>query len=365
MVTLFKEVTIKGNSYGFTLDKYQRKIYKATRSFLIETNGALDNSLDETLGLLPQKGEEHPFIEYCFVTSVTVNETDDPNINTATVEYETPPLEEGDKVSEDIISFPWEQPPEIGCSSDSSVTQESSMAYTKWPFTDITIPPKEIVSSPREESPAPIIPIVNEPHKEKFSSVGEDPVPCVGYSVSFAIKGFANIDSEIQRKNHDPQLILPLFPDVFTVNNVDINLFGFTIPAYQGYLAEFSVQAKYFISKTRSRYAYYDVHFKILDNSNTWIRRVLNMSMNILKDDTDNPPNKLLTRIRLKDAETGATEVVTDPMLIHPQDGTLLGYHADGSKNPIDTRVYVLPFLTKKPSDWQNLLLLCAQAANR
>jgi len=357
MVTLFKEVTSRGDSFGFSVDSKNRKVNKAVRVFIIQVDTTEDRNIAQIYTYLPDKGSVHPYIPDCYVKDVLCEVTDDVHVYEAKVTYETTVIED-DITEEPDITYPWEEDASISFSTDTSLSGAAELAYAKWDYTEVSIssdPPSDFTG--KIEGITPFIPIVNEPLKERFSSIPEEPISCMAIDISFAVKGYTT-----NRRIHNRAILYDLKNEYLTVNNTDVTLFGYTISAYKGYVVSCSLTDKFFISKKNRKYAYYEVQLKILDNPRTWIRLVQNMSLNTLKENPDNPGQGVITRIKIKDGDSGVPEPITQPMLIHPNDASPIGLDADGNIQE-DNRVYVIPYLTKRPDDWTAIVDLCDKAS--
>lgn len=364
MVILFKEVTILGDTYSKSLDRKDRIINSATRSFFIRIDGSLNRSMEQIKGLLPKIKDPHPYYAQCQVKDYKVKNTDSPHDYIAEVNYQT--VEEEDEEEETDVEYPWDAPAVITISSDTSQTAVAELAYTKWPFTTIDQSPHEVVDSPKEEADFPAFPILNEPFNEKFSSVPEEPLACRSLDISFNIKGYK---AGGNRKYHNRGLIEALLVEYFTVNNVNVSLFGYSFDKYCGYISDVTVSDKYFKTKRGKVHAYYEVKIKVLYNPNTWVRRILNMSFNTIKwdenEDGGEGGKQMKTHIHVLDGVKGILEKVNEPQLIHPATGEVIGLFSDGTRNEEDKRRYVLPFLTKRPSNWLGFVRLCNQVEGR
>lgn len=364
MIQHFQEITTHEDSYGKRKDSKGRITLTATRSFLIQIDTSMDRSIDEVHSKLPKIGDAHPYILNCFVIDIKVNNREnDPYIYLAKVEYESSeptdmaikPNPE-DHLEEQDIKYPWDNPAIVTMSSDTSQTQAMELAFTKWPVLPNDLPPDQVVASkPKQEANFPAFPILNEPFKEKFASIPEEPTGCLALDINFALKGYEGL----KFRRHSRQIVLDLKAEYFTVNNIAVTLFGYTFQPYCGYVAGITMESKYFLSDRGGIYAYYDVRLRIIDNPRTWVRRVLNVSFNTYKVD---PVTEEMTKshIMLKDAYTGLTSKITEPVPIHPVEGTPLTIDDKGLPK-LDTEVtpYVLPFLTKPPSGWQELRRIC------
>jgi hypothetical protein len=344
-VLLLHETTILGDAHSKQVDKKGFVTRTATRTFTIEIDNASDRSIEEIYEMLPKAGDSHPNIPGCLVRAIDVKVTQDPHIYEATVEYGTPEIEE---LEDDDKDAPWNQPGTITISADSSQVEPAEFAYMRWPYTEGTkIPAFGAPSEGSFDAEFPLVPVVNEPMGEKFKTVPEEPTGGMSLTVSFAEKartlgGILNT-----------QILYDIKNEVFTVNTVIIMFAGYVIAPYHGYFSDASSELAFYRKTPKHKpIPYFNVRLTITENPKTWVRLVQNMSMNQMAVDTEG--NTYLSPIQVLSKESGLTEDVKEPVLIHPTDGKAIAYDQFG-KATNDKRIYVLPFLTKKPSQWKAL----------
>lgn len=365
MILFAKEVTTRGDSYGHSIDSDGKITFTATRTFIIKVDTSEDRSIDEVLAWLPQQGDSHPYIPQATVVSVKVDlEGADPHIYLATVEYGDNEKEDKDGKKEDDTNpeYPWNQRAEVVYQSDDSTKEVNQYAYAVWGYKDSQ---DNSLSTLYNEIPQdgpdkefPFIPILIKPTNEQFKDLPEEAVPSFGLQISMAVKGYKNIKD---RRQHDSSVLQALKQQCFTVNEQKLTIFGYEFNRFCGYLSEFSVTPKFHINRHRRAFAYYTVTIKILDKPTTWVRLVQNMSMNRLEEGEDPWETSLsLVHIKLQDADTGVIERIQSPVPIHPDTGAPLNISDDHRFIPGDRSMYVIPYLTKRPDDWDGLLYLNA-----
>lgn len=351
-VQMVHETTILGDKYGKQVKQNGVVIQTATRTFTVEVDNAADRSINEVYALLPKKGDSHPYITNipaCLVKSIDVSVTKDPHIYEATVEYSTEVDLNNDAGGDDEdADVPWHQPGTITFAADSSHVEPAEFAYARWAFTEGTkVPAFGTPSEGSLNATTPLVPVVNEPMGEKFKTVPEEPTGGMTITLSFAEKaitwgGILNT-----------QILYDIKDEVFTVNTVLIMFAGYVIAPYHGYFSDASSELAFYRRTPKHRpVPYFNVRLTITENPKTWVRLVQNMSMNQMAVDTDG--NNYLSPIQVLSKESGLTEDVKEPVLVHPTDGKAIAYDEFG-KATNDKRIYVLPFLTKKPSTWQAL----------
>jgi len=360
MILFAKEVTTRGDSYGVSSGRDGRTTFTATRTFIIKVDTSEDRSIDEVLAWLPQQGDSHPYIPEATVISVKVDlEGADPHIYLATVEYGDNDDEDKDGKKEDDSNpeYPWNQRATVVYKSDDSIKEVSPFAYAGWfpRLSDdptLALLPEEV---PHDITPdIPGVAIYAWPTHERFSNLPEEVSPSFGLQISMAIKGYKTIAN---RRKHDSSIVDSLKQQCFTVNANEVSLFGHDIRSYCGYLSSFTITPKYYLNKWRRVFAYYDISIQIADKPSSWIRMVQNMSMNRVHEDP-NEQVASLVHIKLRDIETGIPERITSPVPIHPETGQPLAITADHQFDTTNKEMYVIPYLTKRPDDWDGLLYL-------
>lgn len=380
MITMIREITIRGDEFGKNKDRKGNAYNVATRNFIITVNGVID--VAEIYEALPELGDLHPFIPKCRVDDVRVTATNDPNVWEATVQYETfdstltstirrkeeeeeEAEPEEQPVEEEHEDYPWLQPAAVTFSSDSSQTQAMEYCYAKWE----AMPNKagsQITTIPVDrQSDEPTIPIVNEPLLEKFASVPEEPIACLAINISFAMRGFANMTPEGIGRHDNTSVLSAVNAEFFTVNKATTSIFGYQIKSCCGYVSSINMERSYYTDKQQRKWAYFQITIQILNNPSTWIRRIGNVSKNMyLTDDTGAVS---ISPIVLYDGRTKLSEPITEPTPIDPVTGKPIRIDDDGKLKTESPAVplYIIPVLTKRPSYWTELLSVLNQVEAR
>lgn len=378
MITMIREITIRGDEFGKNKDRKGDAYNLATRKFIITVNGVID--VAEIYEALPELGDLHPLIAKCRVDDVKVTATNDPNVWEATVQYETfdPELtfkirdneeeteEPGEQpVEEDDEDYPWLQPAAVTFSSDSSQTQAMEYCYAKWAAMANTSGSVIASGSVALQSDEPTFPIVNEPLFEKFASVPEEPIPCLAINISFAMRGFANMTIEGIGRHDNTSVLSAVNAEFFTVNKATTTVFGYRINSCCGYVSSISMERSYYTDKQRRKWAYFQITIQILNNPDTWIRRIGNVSKNMyLTDDTGAVG---ISPIVLYDGRTKLSEPIVEPTPIDPVSGKPIRIEDNGKLKLESPAVplYIIPVLTKRPSYWTELLSVLNQVEAR
>ena len=378
MITMIREITIRGDEFGKNKDRKGDAYNLATRKFIITVNGVID--VAEIYEALPELGDLHPLIAKCRVDDVKVTATNDPNVWEATVQYETfdPELtfkirdneeeteEPGEQpVEEDDEDYPWLQPAAVTFSSDSSQTQAMEYCYAKWAAMANTSGSVIASGSVALQSDEPTFPIVNEPLFEKFASVPEEPIPCLAINISFAMRGFADMTIEGIGRHDNTSVLSAVNAEFFTVNKATTTVFGYRINSCCGYVSSISMERSYYTDKQRRKWAYFQITIQILNNPDTWIRRIGNVSKNMyLTDDTGAVG---ISPIVLYDGRTKLSEPIVEPTPIDPVSGKPIRIEDNGKLKLESPAVplYIIPVLTKRPSYWTELLSVLNQVEAR
>jgi hypothetical protein len=388
MITMIREITIRGDEFGKNKDSKGRAYNLATRKFIITVNGVID--VTEIYEALPELGDLHPLIAKCRVDDVKVTATNDPNVWEATVHYETfdPELTstirrkeeeeeeeeepEEQPVEEEEEDYPWLQPAAVTFSSDASQTQAMEYCYAEWDVGRYITGEPQYSSGPAiaatsvlKQSDNPVFRIVNKPLGEKFASVPEEPIACLAINISFAMKGFANMTIEGIGKHDNTSVLSAVNAEFFTVNKATTTVFGYRINPCCGYVSSINMERSYYTDKQRRKWAYFQITIQILNNPETWIRRIENLSKNMFVTDPVTL-KKTISPILLYNVETGLSEPVLEPVPVYPADGTPIHINSDGVPYPGDrTNCFLIPVLTKRPSYWTELLSILNQVAAR
>jgi hypothetical protein len=373
MITMIREITIRGDEFGKNKDRKGAAYNVATRKFIITVNGVID--VAEIYEALPELGDLHPLIANCCVDDVKVTTTNDPNVWEATVQYETfdPELtrkvkekeEEEQPVEEEDEDYPWLQPAAVTFSSDSSQTQAMEYCYARWEAMPNTAGSQITKKSVDVQSDEPTFPIVNEPFGEKFASVPEEPVPCLAINISFAMRGFANMTIEGIGRHDNTSVLNAVNAEFFTVNKANTSIFGYQIKSCCGYVSSINMERSYYTDKQQRKWAYFQITIQVLNNPDTWIRRIENVSKNMYLTDSKGAVG--ISPIVLYDDRTKLSEPIAEPTPIHPESGKPLRIGDNGKLKSESSEVplYIIPVLTKRPSYWTELLSVLNQVAAR
>lgn len=347
-VLLFHETTILGDAHGKQVEKNEIVRRTATRTFTIKVDSSWDRSIDEIYELLPAVGDSHPNIPDCLVKTIDVKATQDPHIYEATVEYSTGLVEPDEE--EDTEEAPWKQPGIVTIGIDTSNTSPSEFAYLEWPYTEVGTIASSSLGSPMGDISGkrpPSRPVTNKPMNEKFTTVPEEPSGGVAINVSFAEKA-AKTGGVLSTPT-----IIDLIDEGLTVNTRAVTIAGYRIGAYEGYVSDVHSELAFYRKTPRHKpVPYFNIRITLLVNPKTWIRYIQNMSRNQLSEDSEG--NTYLSPIQVRDKTSGLKSDVKEPVLVHPADGQAIGFDADGYKIE-DNRIYVIPYLTKRPGSWSTL----------
>jgi hypothetical protein len=367
------EVTSKGDSFGFSLSEPKvltaDTAHEATRYFIINTKGGVRAPNDVYL-LLPKKGDVHPEIADCYVSDVTCKVTDDVHIYQATVNYKWVNPAPTDP------NYPWLQPAAISFSTDTSITRAMDMSYLQF-----GVPPASpgAAGSPgtliEDCTPAKLInmtvfagdginatiPIVNEPLREQPMNLPEEPVTSIAITISCAIEGGGGLNKTAHHDISQAGLLTLLacsqtvYGDVVAVGRLPMAIQGYTINQFCGYITDIKCEAMWYKSEIMDdTFAYYKVDITLLDNPETWIRKLINLSYNCIVDGK-------VTAMTVTDGKNTIRSKISKPMRINPTGGAALDldmatgilYNTTSGQTPGPT--YTLLHLTKRLSDWAAL----------
>lgn len=349
-VLLLHETTILGDAHGKQIEKNGLVTRTATRTFTIEVDTSSDRSIDEIYEMLPKEGDSHPNIVDCLVKTIDVKVTKDPHIYEATVEYSTA-VSEIEEQEDDAEEAPWNQPGIVTIGVDTSNTSPSELAYLEWPYTEVGTITTSSLGSPMGDisgNSPPSRPVTNKPMNEKFTTVPEEPSGGVAINVSFAEKA-ARTGGVLST-----QTLTDLINEALTVNTDAVTFAGYRIDAYKGYVSDVNSELAFYRKTPRHKpVPYFNIRITLLVNPKTWIRYIQNMSRNQVSTDTEG--NTYLSPIQVADKTSGLKSDIKEPVLIHPTDGKALGFDANGYKIE-DNRIYVIPYLTKRPGSWSALI---------
>jgi hypothetical protein len=381
MITMIREITIRGDEFGKNKDPKGRAYNLATRKFIITVNGVID--VTEIYEALPELGDLHPLIAKCRVDDVKVTATNDPNVWEATVHYETfdpeltseivkkekeeeaeeePEEEPVEEVDED---YPWLQPAAVTFSSDASQTQTMEYCYAKWNAMPNKAGSEITKLSVAAQSDEPTLLIINEPLFEKFASVPEEPIACLAINISFAMRGFANMTLEGIGRHDNTSVLSAVNAEFFTVNKADTSIFGYQIKSCCGYVSSINMERSYYTDKQQRKWAYFQITIQVLNNPDTWIRRIGNVSKNMYMTDSTGVVG--ISPIVLYDDRTKLSEPIVEPTPIDPETGKPIRIDDNGKLKLESPAVplYIIPVLTKRPSYWTELLSVLNRVAAR
>ncbi len=375
------EVTSRGDGFKRFLKDGDTNVYiTATRTFLAKLDGKRD--FEDSQKLLPQVNDAHPDCPTIYVTNVSHEVSkEDVNIYQVTVTYEG--MEDDDNEP-----YPWKEPAEVTFNTDSSITEVNELAYNTWEYAPSDTDINHILAghkmTPNDRFPErQRVPIVVEPIKEKLSSLPAEPVLTRRMAITFNYKGFkGNANAPIggplegpQKPKpgfghgkieswylaHDRTILEKFFKDVYTVNASEqpVRVFGIDIPPYHGYFTNVEIKDKFFKDAKMRNLPYYEISIVIDINPRTWIRPMLNRSLNrLVKNDED---EETVEHIQVLNVSKGELENITEPMNIHPQSGAVIGLKSNGTIDFESLKAYTpyyVPYLTKKPSDWATITTL-------
>lgn len=368
---MLQETTIKGDSFGFSVDSRGRTIRKGTRTFTAVVDSDGTRAINEILTLLPKKGSSHPEIDECYVKDVNCVVTDDVHTYLATIDYETRVSDDTGDEETDVI-FPWQEEAKITFSSDATISEPIEKAYYTWtnPLFDLdhpeTMTAENVMTyfpeNTREGTADLARMRVKNTAGDKFAGLPEEPLRNVAMKISFNIKAYTG-SSATDRKKHKRTILYDLLAEAYTVNNTPVELFGYLFSSYTGYITDMDITDEFFITKRGRKYAYYAVTFTIVNNLHTWIRRIMNLGL-----------NKIITvdgrqvKERIKLLDSGILHDITEPVPIDENstpitidsDGKIIDPTLDATK-----RVCIIPYLTKQPSTWDKLRTICTEVDAR
>ena len=341
MIIQFIETTIKGDSFGFSVDTKGRKILKGTRTFTITIDSSANRSMDEIYEALPKKGDAHPNMANCYVKDVECVVSEDVHVYIATVDYESKVTEEQGEGNDPTIEWPWDQPTDISFSTNTSFAEVQDKAYAFFGSRTLgTMTDDFIIQS--GNGTYPNIPVVNVPFHEYPENLPEEVEPAIQIDIAFAIEEHNIQDIQVYLSSH------------LTVNDNTVSIKNYEINKYTGYFSEFRAKAAYFKSpRSGILYPYWDVSLSLVVRpKKTWIRPMINMSYNRLVTGVDDVATK--EHITVKDSKSNKLEPITAPVRIRPS-GVPVDINDDGTlaaDDPGSEQTYVNLYLTKPLSNW-------------
>jgi hypothetical protein len=367
-ILLCREVTSLGDSFGFDTQLVKKVNYRATqatRKFIVEVEADSYADTETVLAALPQKGTVHPTILDCIVDNVVCTVTSDVHIYEATVNYKWA-MAESDDIDRDL-SLPWKQPAALSFSSDTSMTRAMDMAYgyLGWQYLNVLTPTviQDLGLSGTGMATGALgtgteanVPLVIKPLNEQPMNLPEEPVGGIAITLTASIKG----EDEVHPEKHvftQVKDLVALSYSMYAVKEAptvfDIN--GYEIKRYNGYISSVNIEDLWYYSKVNNRnYAYYKITITILDNPETWIRSVLNLSYNYL--DAAPPAAGKLTKIRVKDGKSTTEELIEKPIFIDCETGAPLAVNTTtGLPQEAMNREAAVLYLTKRINDWAAL----------
>jgi peroxiredoxin len=378
-VILCKEVTTLGDSCGIDTEKVglrETSALSATRKFIVQlsTDSSPSAYATELLLALPVRGSVHPSITACYVDNISCVATDDPYVYEATVNYkwsqnttDVTPDPQNPETSD--INLPWLQPATLAFGTDTGITRAMDKAYgCLGARYAVSITPAVIQSLNVEDiaddkdlfgrtynngtGASLTVPLVIRPLNEQPMNLPEEPVGGVTLTLSASIKG----EDATSPETHDFAIIqdlLALAHTVYAVRDAEtvFDIRGYEIKRYCGYISNINIENLWYYSQVcKKNYAYYKVTVTIIDNPETWVRSVLNLSYNYL---SSGDPRKL-TKIRVKDDKSQLEELPDKPLFIDVTSGLPIGVNVANGFLQEDTnnREHAVMYLTKRISEW-------------
>lgn len=343
MIIQFLETTIKGDSFGFSVDTKGRKTLKGTRTFTITIDSSTDRSMDEIYEALPKRGEAHPDMANCFVKDVDCKVSEDVHVYIATVDYESKVIESTED-NDPNIDWPWDQPTDVSFSTNTSFAEVQDKAYAYFGSRTLGTMDDDFVMQAGGGT-YPNIPVVNVPFKEYPENLPEEVEPAIQIDVAFAIKEHNIQDIQVYLDSH------------LTVNEDKVSIKNYEIDKYTGYFSDFKAKAAYFKSpRSGILYPYWDVSLSLVVRpKKTWIRPMINMSYNRLVI-VDGVRTK--EHITVKDSKSNKQERITTPVRIRAE-GVPVDITDDGlvvTEDVGSEQTYVNLYLTKPLSSWNSFI---------
>lgn len=380
-VILCKEVTSLGDACGIDTEKIgyrETSVLTATRKFIIQlsTDSDLSTYSEDMLAALPIRGSVHPAITTCFVDNISCVAKEDPYTYEASVNYKwnqntsgTTPDEE--KPEDSDPNLPWTQPASLSFNSDTSITRAMDKAYGCLGAQYITaLTPSTIQALNLANIDADKdlygkvyangtgvdlnVPLVIRPINEQPMNLPEEPVGGVAITLSANIKG-KNVNSPVTHDFSVIQDLLALSHTVYAIKDAAtaFDIRGYDIKRYCGYISNINIENSWYFSQVfKKNYAYYKVTITIIDNRETWVRPVLNLSYNYLGQTIP----KTVTQIRVKDDKTKTEELPDKPLYIDVLTGLPLAVNVEtGQQQDTNGREHAVLYLTKPINAWATL----------
>jgi len=356
------EVTSKGDSFGFVLSEPKlltaERVEEATRYFLVTVDSAQD--IGAVYELLPKRGDAHPNRADCYVLDVSCKVTDDVHVYQATVNYKWVNPYPSDP------DLPWLTRGTVSFSSDASITRALAFAYASL---GTSTNPAETTAEEIRALPFlsgdginETVPIVNEPLKQPFYNPIQEPVRGLTLRISGNVAGGGGL---IANTVHNYEVIEDVLacaqtvygdPTVQPEARLPINIGGYLVEAFCGYVSDTSCEALYYKSAIENEtYAYYKVDITIAVNPQTWVTKALNLSYDTLVDGKR-------TAITAKDGLSGVRRAISSPMEINPASGApRFINNSSGEENTPANPAYLLFFVTKPMNNWNAITSIMDQ----
>jgi hypothetical protein len=381
-VILCKEATNLGDACGIDTEKVGYRTtsaLNATRKFIIQLSTDSDPSTysEDMLAALPIRGSVHPAITTCFVDNIScVVKDGDPYTYEATVNYKwnqnvTDQTPDPDNPETSDKNLPWLQPASLSFSSDTSITRAMDKAYGCLgaqyitALTSATIQGLDLANIDTDkdlngkiyENGTGVdlnVPLVIRPINEQPMNLPEEPVCGLTLTLSTNIKG----EDALSPVTHDLTQITDLLALSHTVYAIKdaatvFDIRGYEIKRYCGYINNINIENSWYYSQVcKKNYAYYKVTITIIDNRETWVRPVLNLSYNYLPATAP----RTVTQIRVTDTKTKVEELPDKPLFIDVNTGLPLAIDVDtGAQQDTNSREHAVLYLTKPINAWVKL----------
>lgn len=373
MLLLIREVTIDGDSFGFSKGAENARTNRAVRTFKLQVDGDPATYIQDCLLALPKYKDPHPSYPYCYVSDVdcTAN-TSDPHWYDARVTYETTDVDDDGIGTEepeqppddpDGPKYPWLEKATISVSTDSANMEVNDLAYAYYgtktlggAFDDSGVIQPDMTKALVFTSPQ--VQIVNT-LSERPENLPEEPNPALKFNIDFAVEGqgFASINELLQ--------------NAYTVNDSYVKILDFGLPTYTAYLEGVNCTKEIYSFtstndegiETTTEYPYWKVSLTIAARKDTWVKLMVNQSYNRWYSDTPNTQagpeagSGYISPITVYDGSTGTSEPVKEPIRLDaksvPIDVTFAGNPV--LPRPPQTATVVNMYLTKRPADWSGM----------
>lgn len=370
MLQLIREVTIDGDSFGFSKGAKNARTNRAVRTFKLQVSGDPATYIQDCLLALPKFGDVHPSYPYCYVSDVdcTANNSD-PNWYDARVTYETPDVDDDGKGSEepepeqpedpDGPEYPWLEKATISVSTDSANMEVNDLAYAYYgtktlgeAFDDSGVIQPDMTKALVFTSPR--VQIVNT-LSERPENLPEEPNPALKFNIDFAVEGqgFASINELLQ--------------NAYTVNDSYVQILDFGLPTYTAYLEGVNCTKEIYSFtstndegiETTTEYPYWKVSLTIAARKDTWVKLMVNQSYNVEQPFMSSLDGaRVITPLKITDARSGVWNNITEPMRIDATSQSIDVDYSTGQlkdPRPLQNATVVNMYLTKRPADWSGM----------